>query len=146
MNVSFIRRGQQGWFLYYHRLDDKSGQIIGMGSVKADRVILSAGVLGTSEILMRSQEHGLKLSKQLGAGVSANGDDLAFGHDMPQEVNGIAVGHPGREKTSRASGTKLHRHDFPARGGRSQKYDQATGRDHGHDDGSVGPAEKSFAW
>lgn len=40
---------------------------------------LGAGALGTTEILLRSKEHGLRLSPALGRNMSGNGDLLVFG-------------------------------------------------------------------
>jgi hypothetical protein len=42
-------------------------------------VFLGAGSIGTAEILLRSKEHGLSMSSQVGTGMSGNGDILAFG-------------------------------------------------------------------
>src|SRR5438105_2188610 len=42
-------------------------------------VFLGAGTLGTSEILLRSKQLGLHMSKTVGTGMSGNGDILAFG-------------------------------------------------------------------
>ncbi|WP_306097204.1 GMC family oxidoreductase N-terminal domain-containing protein [Qipengyuania flava] len=50
-------------------------------SITADHVILGAGALGSTEILLRSREHGLKLSDRLGANFSGNGDALGFAYD-----------------------------------------------------------------
>ncbi|KAG9459072.1 hypothetical protein H6P81_003580 [Aristolochia fimbriata] len=46
--------------------------------VSADFVVLSAGVLGTTEILFQSQRRGLKLSERLGFGLSCNGNNVAY--------------------------------------------------------------------
>lgn len=43
-------------------------------------VFLGAGTLGTGEILLRSQQMGLGVSKNLCRGMSGNGDILAFGY------------------------------------------------------------------
>ncbi len=60
-------------------------------TLTANRVILAAGTLGSSEILMRSQEqHRLTLSEQLGKRFSANGDALVFGYGQRQAVNAVA--------------------------------------------------------
>ncbi len=96
MDVKFVRKHDDHWRIFYVQLEESTGKTRTKGSIKADMIILSAGVIGTTEILMRSKRQGLALSKQLGKGFSANGDDLAFGHDMPDRVNGIAVGHPPR--------------------------------------------------
>jgi hypothetical protein len=42
-------------------------------------VFLGAGSLGTTEILLRSKQMGLKMSDNIGTGMSGNGDILAFG-------------------------------------------------------------------
>jgi len=52
-------------------------------------VFLGAGTFGTTEILLRSRAHGLKLSRSLGMNLSGNGDILAFGHNMNRIVNAI---------------------------------------------------------
>ncbi len=43
-------------------------------------VFFGAGSIGTTEILLRSQEMGLELSPQVGQNMSGNGDILAFGY------------------------------------------------------------------
>ena len=43
-------------------------------------IFLGAGSLGTTEILLRSKEVGLKVSERVGTGMSGNGDILAFGY------------------------------------------------------------------
>jgi cholesterol oxidase len=59
-------------------------------SVTADIVIVAAGSLGSTEILLRSKEHGLGFSDRLGKGFSANGDDIVLGVNQDQQVNGNA--------------------------------------------------------
>ena len=46
----------------------------------ADMVVLAAGTLGSTEILLRSKS-GLELSNRLGHGFTGNGDVLAFGYN-----------------------------------------------------------------
>lgn len=65
-------------------------------SVLADKVVLAAGTLGSTEILLRSREHGLAVSDQLGRRFSANGDLIAFGYGAREPVNAVGVGHPAR--------------------------------------------------
>ena len=59
-------------------------------------VVLAAGTLGSTEILLRSREHGLALSDRLGRSFSANGDIIAFGYGAKLPVNAIGVGHPAK--------------------------------------------------
>jgi len=68
----------------------------GQTSITADIVILAAGTLGSTEILLRSRERGLALSDQLGKGFSGNGDEMLIGRDLDAEVNAVAVGVPPR--------------------------------------------------
>ena len=55
-------------------------------SMTARIVILAAGTLGSTEILMRSKEQGLTLSKQLGTRFSGNGDMIWAGFKQNEEV------------------------------------------------------------
>jgi len=65
-------------------------------NVEAPMVVLSAGTLGSTEILMRSRERGLALSDRLGHRFSANGDIIAFGYGAKVPVNAVGVGHPAK--------------------------------------------------
>jgi hypothetical protein len=57
-------------------------------------VFMAAGTLGTTEILLRSKEHGLPMSHAVGTRMSGNGDILAFGYNTDYEVNAMARKHP----------------------------------------------------
>ena len=61
-------------------------------SVQAEVVILGAGALGSTEILLRSQARGLELSPQLGRRLTGNGDVLAFAYNGETEINGVGFG------------------------------------------------------
>ncbi len=58
--------------------------------LRARRVILAAGSLGSTEILLRSQRAGLALSGQLGRRFSGNGDLLASLHHTSLPVQALA--------------------------------------------------------
>jgi cholesterol oxidase len=60
--------------------------------VSADIVVLAAGTLGSTEILLRSKARGLSLSEQVGSGFSGNGDVLAFGYNNDPPIDGIGFG------------------------------------------------------
>jgi cholesterol oxidase len=64
--------------------------------IGAGMVILAAGTLGSTEILLRSRAAGLVLSDRLGERFSANGDIIAFGYGGQTRVNAVGVGHPPR--------------------------------------------------
>jgi hypothetical protein len=57
-------------------------------------VFLAAGTLGTTEILLRSKQHGLPMSRTIGTRMSGNGDILAFGYNTDQVVNSMARADP----------------------------------------------------
>jgi cholesterol oxidase len=74
MNVSHIEAQPHGYRVHY--TDVASGAT---ASVDAARVVVSAGTLGTNEVLLRSRDVTRtlpKLSRRLGHGYSANGDFL----------------------------------------------------------------------
>lgn len=82
------------WRVHLQRLDGSTGPA--SLSVRADVVVLAAGTLGSTEILLRSRERGLAVSDQIGRRFSANGDIIAFGYGANLPVNAIGVGHPAK--------------------------------------------------
>ena len=86
-----------GWSVHFDRQDGAGGSgAAGPGTVTADVVVLAAGTLGSTEILLRSREQGLAVSDRLGRSFSANGDIIAFGYGATLPVNAIGVGHPAK--------------------------------------------------
>jgi cholesterol oxidase len=66
-------------------------------ALEADTVILAAGSLGSTEILLRSRDKGLATSETVGQRFSANGDIIAFGYDADVPVQAVGVGHPMKD-------------------------------------------------
>jgi len=94
VRVSHIERAADGaWTVHATRTDVRSEPPI---ALKADSVVLAAGTLGSTEILLRSRDMGLAVSDRLGERFSANGDIIAFGYGAKEPVNAIGVGHPPR--------------------------------------------------
>jgi len=60
--------------------------------LRADLVIVAAGTLGTTELLLRSRAAGLRLSGRLGKRLSANGNLLGFGHAQQDRVDAVGWG------------------------------------------------------
>lgn len=56
----------------------------------ADRVILAAGALGSTDILLRSRSKDLALSPRLGERFSCNGDNIAAVYKLPVHAQAIA--------------------------------------------------------
>ncbi|KAJ6698371.1 CHOLESTEROL OXIDASE [Salix purpurea] len=69
------------WRVYINEID----------FITSDWVILSAGVLGTTEILFQSQMRGLRLPDTLGSGFSCNGNTLAYVAGSAAPVNGYGL-------------------------------------------------------
>jgi choline dehydrogenase-like flavoprotein len=69
-----------GYRITYRQRDADKPHRTTTRTVLADRVILAAGVVGTTELLLRCQQAGSipSLSARVGAGFSTNGDYLAF--------------------------------------------------------------------
>jgi cholesterol oxidase len=90
------RAGDDGWIVH---LDPGEGrERSGLTpAVEAATVIIAAGTLGSSELLLRSRDHGLALSDRLGHRFSANGDIIAFGYGARIPVRSVGVGHPIKE-------------------------------------------------
>ena len=89
------------WLVYYQVLD-ASREVFGAPPlfVSADLVILAAGTLGSTEILLRSKAAGLALSDQLGQHFTGNGDVVGFSYNADQEIDGVGWGpHPPGELT-----------------------------------------------
>lgn len=102
--VRSLSRASDGtWRVHVSRLDksrDGHNEVV----MAADIVILAAGTLGSTEILLRSQAAGLALSPRLGERFSANGDIIAFGYGATLPVSAIGVGHPPKVELDRCVG------------------------------------------
>ena len=91
LTVSHIAKEGRHWRVHFAPTEEPDAPL---RSVEAKTVVLSAGTLGSTEILLRSREEGLPLSDRLGERFSANGDIIAFALGGKGRVNGIGVGYP----------------------------------------------------
>ena len=82
-------------FIYFHR-DEKGRHKEEEGCTTARVVVLGAGSIGSSEILMRSQSDELDFSRQLGCNWTGNGDALGFVRktDLPTNIAGFSAQDP----------------------------------------------------
>jgi len=93
VSVKSLQQGDGGWLVHYQtQNDDREKFAAPTMFVKAGLVIVAAGTLGSTEILLRSQQKGLSLSTQLGKSFTGNGDVLGFGYNCDQEINGVGFG------------------------------------------------------
>jgi cholesterol oxidase len=95
IEVDWLERLPDGRWLV-HALLRQGAQSVQHVQILAASVVLSAGTLGSTEILLRSRSRGLSLSDALGTRFSANGDLLGFGYntDVQTNVMGYGVGAP----------------------------------------------------
>ncbi|MCX6181861.1 MAG: alpha/beta fold hydrolase [Bacteroidetes bacterium] len=97
--VSHIVKTADGYDVHFH--------LVGKGAEKfkapttfisAKKVVIAAGTLGSTEIMLRSKEAGLDVSAKLGQRFSGNGDVLAFAYNTNSDINGIGSGDSERFK------------------------------------------------
>ena len=87
-----ISKTESGWEIVVQDLSKASAS----RRIEAPIVVLAAGTLGTTELLLRAQQRGLELSAKLGEKFSANGDDLVFASNLDEPVNAVATGFPSQ--------------------------------------------------
>ncbi|SEQ50896.1 cholesterol oxidase [Amphritea atlantica] len=93
-DVRYLQKTDAGWLIHYQEVEVGREKFDATPLfIRADIVILSAGTLGSNEILLRSKARGLPISDQLGYGFSGNGDILGFGYNCDQTINGIGFGN-----------------------------------------------------
>lgn len=92
-DVRSIERAGDRWRIHY--------ELVGAGRsrfdaplpfVTADVVVLGAGALGSTEILLRSAARGLPVSDQLGRRFTGNGDLLGFAYNTADPIDGVGHG------------------------------------------------------
>jgi cholesterol oxidase len=95
MRVTHVRQERGRWRVFFEVLGhDREKFAAADQSITAEVVVLAAGTLGSTEILLRSRAEGLAVSDQLGERFTGNGDVLAFAFNNDVPVNGIGVGEP----------------------------------------------------
>jgi cholesterol oxidase len=90
LRVSADDRNKRGWVVHVNHTDnhlrDRQPEPF---RIRTKRVVLAAGTLGSTEILLRSRGP-LRFSAQLGRKFSANGDMLVTAYNLPEAVNAVA--------------------------------------------------------
>ena len=90
------------WMVKYKRLVPGNFEVE-EETIRAPYVILGAGALGSTKLLLRSKERGLNVSDQTGKRFSTNGDVLAFSYNGTKKAN--SVGLETKDITGRRKGT-----------------------------------------
>lgn len=91
--------GTAEWMVKYKRLV-KGSFTVEEETIRATHVIIGAGALGSTKLLLRSRERGLNVSNQIGQNFSTNGDVLGFSFNGAKFANsvGLATQHMTRNR------------------------------------------------
>jgi len=95
LKVDTVRKAKDGSWTVHARSVGNDRSVADV-VLEASVVVLSAGTLGSTEILLRSRDAGLSVSDHLGHRFSANGDIIAFGYGSKTVVNGVGIGFPSK--------------------------------------------------
>jgi len=99
VSVSHLARKDGKWHVYFTPAGAGVQKLSGAQDfITAGIVIVSAGTLGSSEILLRSKEKGLPISDKTGYRFSGNGDVLGFAYNTDYAVYGTGAGHRKPDK------------------------------------------------
>jgi cholesterol oxidase len=93
VEVTHLVKAADGGYHVHYLYRPGAGQPARPGVIHASAVVLAAGVLGSTEILLRSRAHGLALSAMLGQYFSGNGDILAMGYNTDQQTDILGFGN-----------------------------------------------------
>ncbi len=95
--VSYISRQDNHWLVFFKPYGTGREKFDAPDMfVTADNVFLSAGSLGSTEILLRSAKKGLDISDMIGKHFTGNGDVLGFGYNNDRRINGIGLGEKAK--------------------------------------------------
>jgi cholesterol oxidase len=93
VSVRHLAREDDHWVIHYQVLTTGQEPLDApTHTLTADLVVLAAGALGSTELLLRSQAQGLPLSDQVGQRFSGNGDFLGFSYNGAQPINATGFG------------------------------------------------------
>jgi cholesterol oxidase len=94
-----------GWRIHGRRY---SGLFPEKFTLEAGKVILAGGSLGSTEILLRSEQHGLSLSPRAGTGFTGNGDFFGLAYNSEYRTNVLGFGNdPGSPWRVNAPGPSI---------------------------------------
>jgi len=104
-HVASARGG--GWDVHCRVRSGPRGRTTTDRIVTAKRVVLGAGTLGTTAILLRSRARGLALSERLGEGFSGNGDNFAVAYNTDRVTDAQGFGTDTGERSTLRAGPSI---------------------------------------
>lgn len=106
VEVEWLERLADGrWRVHYLARPDAVNIV--RGEIVAASVVLAAGVLGSTQILLRSSAQGLAVSPTLGTRFSANGDLLGFAYNTTVQTNTMGFGSGAPPSGQRRAGPTI---------------------------------------
>lgn len=102
MDVSYVEKTKDGKYVVHYM--NKEGKDYA-GTVTADVLIMAAGSMGSTQIMMRSRMKGLRLSDALGTRFSANGDVMGFSYNGLRQTD--TLGHGLNSRPGATSGQAI---------------------------------------
>lgn len=104
MDVSYVEKTKDGkYVIHYINKQDKDIE----GVITADVLIMAAGSMGSTQIMMRSRLKGLRLSDALGSRFSANGDIMGFSYNGLTQTDILGYGGNTRARSGSTSGQAI---------------------------------------
>jgi cholesterol oxidase len=98
IEVDHLSKLPDGGYVVHYTYHPGHGQPSRQGILRASVVILAGGALGSTEILLRSREAGLKCSEALGHDFSGNGDFLGVAYNTDQQADILGFGNVQDER------------------------------------------------
>lgn len=93
VEVDYVVKAPNGGYYVHYTYHPGAAQPPRSGVILASAVVLAAGSLGSTEILLRSRAYGLAVSDALGHYFSGNGDLLAMGYNNDQQTDILGFGN-----------------------------------------------------
>jgi cholesterol oxidase len=102
-----VARDGIGYSVHCLRRTGANGRRTAPHVIVARRVVLAAGSLGSTAILLRSRAFGLDLSERLGDGFSGNGDAFGVAYNTDRVTNAQGFGTRGGERAQIKAGPSI---------------------------------------
>lgn len=93
VEVTHLLKVADGGYDVHYTYRPGKAQPVRSGIIRASAVVLAAGALGSTEILLRSRAHGLALSETLGHYFSGNSDILSMGYNNDRQTDILGFGN-----------------------------------------------------
>ena len=102
-----VAHDEVGYRVHCLRRTGANGRRTTKHVITARRVVLAAGSLGSTAILLRSRAAGLVLSERLGEGFSGNGDAFGVAYNTDRVTNAQGFGTGGGERAQIKAGPSI---------------------------------------